>query len=171
MNPYSSMHRLNFSNNFGIADSKNKFCTEQKYQLNTRTPLQIRYNNSNGNYKSDDNISEKFIKFKTSRKIKLNNDNNQMKPIMENKYESSDEKNNVEGNNDHVNCYCMYTPLKMLELSDKKFSNEELNNGINIQTPKLNYEEYTQTKFNYVSSNDINQIENYLKTPSKPDLF
>lgn len=171
MNPYSSMHRLNFSNNFGIADSKNKFCTEQKYQLNTRTPLQIRYNNNNGNYKSDDNISEKFIKFKTSRKIKLNNDNNQMKPIMENKYESSDEKNNVEGNNDHVNCYCMYTPLKMLELSDKKFSNEELNNGINIQTPKLNYEEYTQTKFNYVSSNDINQIENYLKTPSKPDLF
>jgi hypothetical protein len=171
MNPYSSMHRLNFSNNFGIADSKNKFCTEQKYQLNTRTPLQIRYNNSNGNYKSDDNISEKFIKFKTSRKIKLNNDNNQMKPIMENKYESSDEKNNVEGNNDHVNCYCMYTPLKMLELSDKKFSNEELNNGINIQTPKLNYEEYTQTKFNYVSSNDVNQIENYLKTPSKPDLF
>ncbi len=171
MNPYSSMHRLNFSNNFGIADSKNKFCTEQKYQLNTRTPLQIRYNNSNGNYKSDDNISEKFIKFKTSRKIKLNNDNNQMKPIMENKYESSDEKNNVEGNNDHVNCYCMYTPLKMLELSDKKFSNEELNNGINIQTPKLNYEEYTQTKFNYVSSNDLNQIENYIKTPSKPDLF
>jgi hypothetical protein len=171
MNPYSSMHRLNFSNNFGIADSKNKFCTEQKYQLNTRTPLQIRYNNSNGNYKSDDNISEKFIKFKTSRKIKLNNDNNQMKPIMENKYESSDEKNNVEGNNDHVNCYCMYTPLKMLALSDKKFSNEELNNGINIQTPKLNYEEYTQTKFNYVSSNDLNQIENYIKTPSKPDLF
>ena len=171
MNPYSSMHRLNFSNNFGIADSKNKFCTEQKYQLNTRTPLQIRYNNSNGNYKSDDNISEKFIKFKTSRKIKLNNDNNQMNPIMENKYESSDEKNNVEGNNDHVNCYCMYTPLKILELSNKKFSNEEFNNGINIQTPKLNYEEYTQTKFNYVSSNDVNQIENYLKTPSKPDLF
>ena len=171
MNPYSSMHRLNFSNNFGIADSKNKFCTEQKYQLNTRTPLQIRYNNSNGNYKSDDNISEKFIKFKTSRKIKLNNDNNQMKPIMENKYESSDEKNNVEGNNDHVNCYCMYTPLKMLELSNKKFSNEDLNNGINIQTPKLNYEEYTQTKFNYVASNDVNQIENYIKTPSKPDLF
>ena len=40
----------------------------------------------------------------------------------------------------------------MLELSNKKFSYEELNNGINIQTPKLNYEEYTQTKFNYVSS-------------------
>ena len=171
MNPYSSMHRLKFSNNFGIDDSKHKFCSEQKCQLNTRTPLQLRLNNNNNNYNNDDNISKKFIKFTTNRKIQFNNDNTQMKPIIENKYESSDEKNNVEGNNIHDNCYCMYTPLKILELSNKKFVNDDFNNGINIETPKINYEEYSQTKYNYVVSSDKNQLENYIKTPLKPDLY
>ena len=171
MNPYSSMHRLNFSNNFGIDDSKDKFCSEQKYQLNTRTPLQIRFNDNNNNYNIDDNISKKFLKLTTNRKIQFNNDNTQMKPIIENKYESSDEKNNVEGNNSHDNCYFMYTPLKILELSNKKFVNDDFNNGINIETPKINYEEYSQTKYNYVVSSDKNQLENYIKTPLKPDLY
>ena len=66
----NSTHRLNFSNNFGIINSKNTFSSEQKYQINniSRTPFQIRLNDINVKNLNQENLSKKFLKFDTIKK-------------------------------------------------------------------------------------------------------
>ena len=70
----NSTHRLNFSNNFGIINSKNTFSSEQKYQINniSRTPFQIRLNDINVKNLNQENLSKKFLKFDTIKKKNLN---------------------------------------------------------------------------------------------------
>lgn len=161
----NSTHRLNFSNNFGIINSKNTFSSEQKYQINniSRTPFQIRLNDINVKNLNQENLSKKFLKFDTIKKNNLNRKN--MKTI--NECDNIIENNEDEIN--HDNCYCMFTPSKQFEFSNQKFKFDNFNSNFHIQTPVINYEEYSQRKFNLVNQNDLNDINNYIKTPSKFD--